>query len=145
MSSNNNKLTIEDALKEVFTFENEEDKFDFEASKIQTRFLAKIQKIMDRKGVTKSELASKMGTTKAFVTQLFSSNKFINMKTMAKMEKIFDLKIEINPIEKTVSINNEKYQRNSNILKFRGNYGGIEQRHHDLSHVSENKSTYKAG
>ncbi|MDX9806126.1 MAG: helix-turn-helix transcriptional regulator [bacterium] len=109
-SSERKKLKIEEALKFALTPIDDNEKIEFDAMKIQMKFLFKIQDIMDKRGMSRKDLAQKMETSKAFVTQLFGSDKFLNMKTIAKLQNIFDIRIEINPVEKNAdkSKNSEK-------------------------------------
>jgi ribosome-binding protein aMBF1 (putative translation factor) len=105
-SSERKKLKIEEALKFALTPIDNNEKIEFDAMKIQMEFLFKIQDIMDKRGMSRKDLSEKMETSKAFVTQLFGSDKFLNMKTIAKLQNIFDIKIEIIPIDK----NTEKFK-----------------------------------
>ncbi|HPY13296.1 MAG TPA: helix-turn-helix transcriptional regulator [bacterium] len=109
-SSNRKKLKIEEALNFALTPVDDNEKIEFDAMKIQMKFLFKIQDIMDKRGMSRKDLAQKMETSKAFVTQLFGSDKFLNMKTIAKLQNIFNIRIEINPVEKNAdkSKNSEK-------------------------------------
>ena len=109
-SSERKKLKIEEALKFALTPVDDNEKIEFDAMKIQMKFLFKIQDIMDKRGMSRKDLAQKMETSKAFVTQLFGSDKFLNMKTIAKLQNIFNIRIEINPVEKNAdkSKNSEK-------------------------------------
>lgn len=99
-SSDKKKLKIEQALKFALTPVDNNEKIEFDAIKIQLEFLFKIQDIMDKNGISRKDLAEKMGTSKAFVTQLFGAEKFLNMKNIAKLQNILNIKIDINPIEK---------------------------------------------
>ncbi|HPS29796.1 MAG TPA: helix-turn-helix transcriptional regulator [bacterium] len=108
-SSERKKLKIEEALKFALTPVDDNEKIEFDAMKIQMEFLFKIQDIMDKRGISRKDLAQKMETSKAFVTQLFGTDKFLNMKTIAKLQNIFGMKIEIIPIEKnTEKLNNKE-------------------------------------
>ena len=110
MSSKNKKnMKVEDALKIALTPVDNEEKIEFDAMKIQLAFLFKVMDIMDKRGMSKKDLAEKMGTSKSFVTQLFSTTKFLNMKTIAKLQQILDIRVEMNPVEKkTVASSREK-------------------------------------
>jgi len=104
MSMNSsNKKKIEEALKAALTPVDIDEKIEFDAVKIQLSFLFKIQDIMDKNGISRKDLAEKMGTSKAFVTQLFGAEKFLNMKNIAKLQNVLGIKIDISPIEKNTS------------------------------------------
>lgn len=101
--NSSNKKKIEEALKTALTPVDIDEKIEFDAVKIQLSFLFKIQDIMDKNGISRKDLAEKMGTSKAFVTQLFGAEKFLNMKNIAKLQNVLDIKIDISPIEKNTS------------------------------------------
>lgn len=103
-----NKLKIEDAIRKALTPINEDEKIGFDAVKIQLSFLFKIQDLMDRNGLSRKDLADRMGTSKAYITQLFGAEKFLNMKTIAKIQHILGVEIELLPHEVGVSTNKKK-------------------------------------
>lgn len=96
MSSNN-------IIKEVFSFENEEDTIQFEAEMIHLDLINEISRLMDSRKMNKAELAKSLGTTKGYVTQLFSGDRLLNLKTLAKIQQIFDVRIKLQFVEKTKS------------------------------------------
>ena len=97
--SSNKKINAKEAVKLALTPVDENEQIEFDAMGIQLAFLFKIQDIMDKKGISRSDLAEKMGTSRAFITQLFGARRFINMKTIAKLQRILEVKVEIDPIE----------------------------------------------
>jgi transcriptional regulator with XRE-family HTH domain len=93
-------MTSNDIIKEAFSFENEEEKIQFEAEMIHLDLIEEISKLMEAKGMKRADLAKALGTTKGYVTQLFSGDRFLNIKTLAKIKNIFDVKIKIEFQEK---------------------------------------------
>lgn len=51
---------------------------------------------MKLKGISQKDLADSLGVSKSYVNQLFTLDKFLNMKTIAKLQNILDVKININ-------------------------------------------------
>ena len=97
--SSNKKINAKEAVKLALTTVDENEQIEFDAIGIQLAFLFKIQDIMDKQGISRSDLAEKMGTSRAYITQLFGAKKFINMKTIAKLQKILDVKVAIDLVE----------------------------------------------
>jgi len=97
--NSNKKINSKEAIKLALTPIDENEQIEFDAIGIQLTFLFKVQDIMDKKGISRSDLAEKMGTSRAYITQLFGAKKFINMKTIAKLQKILDIKVKIDPFE----------------------------------------------
>jgi len=93
-------MTSNDIIKEAFSFENEEEKIQFEAEMIHLDLIEEISKLMESKGMKRADLAKALGTTKGYVTQLFSGDRLLNMKTLAKLQTIFDVKVKIEFLEK---------------------------------------------
>ena len=87
MSLSNNNF-----IKEIFTLENEKEKLKFEAEVIQLNFIHQIQKLMEKTGMNKAQLAKKLGITKSYITLLFSADKPLNLHTLAKLQKIFNIR-----------------------------------------------------
>ena len=87
MTSNN------DIMKDVFTFENDDEKLQFEAEMIHLDIMNEVRMLMNLHGVNKTELAKRLKTSKGYVTQLFSGDKLINLKTIAKIQQIFDVRL----------------------------------------------------
>ena len=86
-------------LDKAFKFKNDKQIFEFEAYKIQIDFLHEIKKVLDEKDISSTDLAEKFGTSKAFISQLFSCDKRINLIHLNKIKKFLELKIKIDFID----------------------------------------------
>jgi plasmid maintenance system antidote protein VapI len=77
---------------------SDEDKITFEAQMIHLNLIAEITELMQLHGIaSKKELASLLGTTSSYITQLFSGEKLINLKLLARLQRVFDTKFVIVP------------------------------------------------
>lgn len=88
-------MSSNDLIKEVFKFENDDDAVQFEAETIHLDLINEISKLMSLKNMNKAELAKALGTTKGYVSQLFSGEKLLNLKTLAKIQRIFGVKLNL--------------------------------------------------
>ncbi|MCX6249336.1 MAG: helix-turn-helix transcriptional regulator [Bacteroidetes bacterium] len=70
---------------------DENDDIDFNAHMIMYRFLSKIEELTEENKMTKKELAQRIGTSASYITQLFRGNKLLNLQTIAKFEKVFNI------------------------------------------------------
>jgi len=95
MSSND----ITKAFEDLLSFQNQDDLIEFEADSIQLRTMERIEAILSDKNISRSQLAKKMGTSRAYISQLFSIDKALNLKTLAKLQQALDVRIEIQPIQ----------------------------------------------
>lgn len=95
MSSKNEDIVKE--LEDLLLFDNEEERIELEAELLNLQFVKLIEDLMKREGITKTEIAEELSTSKSYITQLFSGSKLLNMKTLAKIQRVlgFNFKIEI--------------------------------------------------
>ncbi len=101
MSSRIDKsVGLEKAVKNLFVFESDDEKLNFKAEQLHLTIMIKIKELMDKKGWKKSDLAFALGVKKPFITKLFSAEKFLNIKMIAKIEEIFDVYFDINPVSR---------------------------------------------
>ncbi len=95
-TNSKDKDTPGNYLQELLVPATEQEKIELEARMIQLDFIARLQEIMKAKGIrNKKELASLLGTSPSFITQLFSAEKLINLKHLAKLQRALDLKYSI--------------------------------------------------
>lgn len=83
----NTNIQYEGEFKELFGFENEDERIDFVSDLISFQILAEIRKYLEThsqsKKFIKAELADILGKSRPYVTQLYSGDKFISRKLLA--------------------------------------------------------------
>lgn len=72
-----------------------DERDELEASLLAFKFLYLIEEAMEQKGVSKTQLAQKIGTSKSFITQLFRGDKTPSWKMLVKMARAVELDFEI--------------------------------------------------
>lgn len=83
-------------FRDILIPESDKAKLEFEAKMIHLDFIAKLQELMEVKNINnKKELADLLETSPSFVTQLFSGEKLINLKLLAKLQRVLDIKYGI--------------------------------------------------
>jgi len=95
MSTKLNNIIISPGFEDLFSFKNEEEKLEHDAQMISYKILSEIEKLCDERKIKKKDLAELVGTSKSYITQLFSGVKSINTNIMAKFENALDVKFEI--------------------------------------------------
>lgn len=82
-------------LKKILEFktENERDKFKEEC--FEMTLISFILKIMKYRNISKDELAKKMKTSKGYLTQIFSGDKPLTIKTLYRIKNVLNFKIEL--------------------------------------------------
>jgi transcriptional regulator with XRE-family HTH domain len=78
----------------------------FEASSVQNRRLLRqeelileaataLSELLDREGITKVELAKRLGKTKGFVTQIIAGDKNLTLRTMADVADALGHRVDV--------------------------------------------------
>jgi ribosome-binding protein aMBF1 (putative translation factor) len=120
MNSNINERIKKDFEKSLAFIDTKED-LEYDARMIMYRFLSEIERIADKKGLNRKELAALIGTSPSYLTQLFRGNKLINMETIAKFQSVFNITFDI----KAISNNVEKVSNDQNINKLNDTQNNI--------------------
>jgi transcriptional regulator with XRE-family HTH domain len=124
MSSENEKMRYE--LESLLAFTDDKEKLELEATLLHLKFVKIIEEVMKQEGISKKDLAEKLDTSKSYITQLFSGDKLINMKTLARLEQLLNINFAIKaepkrPIFKTVDC--ELFKRRYSIDSISGLQG----------------------
>jgi transcriptional regulator with XRE-family HTH domain len=110
----NTNDTIQSKFKKILTIKNKEEKTKILTSMIHLDIMSEITNLMELKSINKTELAKKLNVSKSYITQLFTADKLINLKLIAQIQDIFDVKFSISlygnftgsvPLEKQALIN----------------------------------------
>lgn len=90
------KYNVSEEFSDLYTFRNEEEEIEHEAYMLMFRFLSELEKLgSGDHPMRKNELAKKIGVSPSFITQLYNGSKLINLSTLAKIEKAFNISFEI--------------------------------------------------
>lgn len=90
-----NSEEIRKAFLDLLSFRSYEDEIQHNTQMLMYRFLSEVEILMERNNMTKKELAEKIGTSASYITQLYRGNKPLNMETVAKFQKVFNITFEI--------------------------------------------------
>lgn len=74
---------------------NPQEQIDFDAQMLTFQFLSRVDAAMADQGMSKKHLASSIGTSPAFITQLFRGDRKPNWSILAKMQKELGLKFRV--------------------------------------------------
>lgn len=92
----NDKYNVSEEFADLYSFRNEEEEVEHEAYMIMFRFLSELEKLSSGDHpLKKNELAKKLGVSPSYITQLYNGSKLINLNTLAKIEKAFNISFEI--------------------------------------------------
>ena len=95
-----NVKKIVENIKHSLNTISEEDQIDIEASVLMLNFLAEIENIQKIRGIDRMSLAKSINVSPSYLTQVFSGNKPLNFKTLAKIQKALNIRFEVKSIER---------------------------------------------
>ena len=105
----NDKYIISKGYEDLFSFRSEKDELDYEAHMLMFRFLSEVEKFDSDSGILKNkDLASKLGVSSSYITQLLNGNKLLNFTMLAKIQKAFDITFEIRARKNETSLSASK-------------------------------------
>lgn len=94
MNLDTNKDLAERLIQSLKAIDAKED-LELDTKMIMYRFLSEVERLSEEKGLNRKELAKLTGISASYITQLFRGSKIINLETIAKFQKIFDITFEI--------------------------------------------------
>jgi ribosome-binding protein aMBF1 (putative translation factor) len=95
MTTKLNKPDVSEEYQDLFAFKNKEEEIEHKAQMISYRVLSEVEKVCEEKKINKKELATMVGSSPSYITQLFRGVKHVNMDIMAKFEDALELCFEI--------------------------------------------------
>ena len=81
----------------IWNFQDEKQELEHQASMLSLRFLSTIKHFMANQEpeIRKADLARMLNTSKSYITQLFTGDRLLNMKTLYKIEKVLGLEFHM--------------------------------------------------
>lgn len=89
----------------VLTAKHKARLIEHRAGMISLIFLSEVEKEMDRLGLTKTDLAKMLGTSKSYLTQLWRGDKYVNVTLLARIENA--LKMEFKIVTSSTTLNDK--------------------------------------
>jgi transcriptional regulator with XRE-family HTH domain len=127
------KYIISKGYEELFTFSDEKDELDYEAHLLMFRFLSEVEKNFPEGRIPKNkDLASKLGVSSSYITQVFNGDKLLNFKMLAKLQKALDITFEIRLRKNDKPGSSGSVKTNTRVKPY-------------VSQLSEDESVYKKG
>ena len=86
---------IKKAFDKLFDSITPEEQVEHDAQLLAFSFLSIIDVEMEKKKMTRKELAKRTGTSQAYITQLFRGNRKPNLNILVKMQKALEIDFSI--------------------------------------------------
>lgn len=93
--NSNDEISVRKSFSGLFDSIDNSDKLEVETRLLMYRFLSEIEIITASRGITRKKLASMIGTSASYLTQLYKGDKIINLRTIAKIERALDLRFKV--------------------------------------------------
>jgi len=90
---------LHDYMQGLYAFSSEEEQVQFMAERVQLRFMGVINTLMENRNITSKQLAKELKTSQGHLTQLFKAERLINIRLLARLENIFNVKFELHYVE----------------------------------------------
>lgn len=68
---------------------------EFHHEKIALRFLGRVERLMEEKGISRAELARRMGTSAPYVTKVFAGDANFTLETMTRIAAALDAEVHV--------------------------------------------------
>ncbi len=97
------KLTSENIKKIKPLYQaTEEEQVNLDEYMLMAKYLSEIENILIEKSLTKKALATKIGTSPSYLTQVFRGDKPLNFKTLAKIQTVLNIHFEVHIIKNEI-------------------------------------------
>lgn len=91
MSAKSKIEEIKEQFESIFNNKTIEEELRLESYLLMASFLSEIELILEKRRVTKANLAMQVGTSPSYLTQVFNGDKPLNFVTLAKIQKALNI------------------------------------------------------
>src|SRR5688572_29347803 len=141
LKKNNSEIdSIKSKINDLASFHTKDEKYEFKTDVLQVNIIQQIQELMDQKGLKKKDLAEYLNVSKSRITQLFSGDKRINLKTIVQFSDLFDAIPEIKIINKAKATKIH-YPSSKNLIDWDDALNDFEKYYTQLSHPGNNNES----
>jgi len=106
--------------------ERARDSFDYKLEGLELEVTERILQVMEEKGISRSELAERLGVSKAAVSKLFNNGSNMTLKRLLTIAEALgqELRVNLGPVERRIAENVVQYdatrRRSVPDFKFEG-------------------------
>ncbi len=99
----NTKKEIQESYSDALSSVDSKEELEHSTKMLMYRFLSEIERLAEEKNLNRKELASLIGTSASYITQLFRGTKIINLETIAKFQKVLNVTFKVEAIPNNAS------------------------------------------
>jgi len=86
---------LESVLQSTLEFSSKKEKLNFEAAMLHLDTMHMVERLMKANDMSEKDLAKKLNISKKKLVKLFTGDKLLNYKILAKFQRIFDVNFVI--------------------------------------------------
>lgn len=89
----NKNENIENRFKKILKIKNKHEKIELITEMIHLNIMNKVANLMRQRSINKTQLAEKLNVSKRYITRLFTADKILNLKLIARMQEVLNGRI----------------------------------------------------
>lgn len=152
-----NEHNIKDSFANIF---NSVDDYKHLEQMLSFRLLSEVEKITDERNILRKDLASMIGVSASYITQLYRGNKVVNLEILAKLEEALGFRFSVSAVapdlleigeecsitwdEEQINFVLNKFKSPKGSFIFRKNVWGETQYDNSKSKTYKVKSTHES-
>ena len=86
-------------LNQMLEFKSSNQKAKLEEELLSLKFIATIEELLEQNDVNRSDLANILDTSKSYVSQVFSGDKMINIRILAKIQRALNVSFKLYAVD----------------------------------------------
>lgn len=106
MSYNNKANEIKKQFESFFESRTEEQKIKHDEDMLMAAFLSEIERVQKQKDINRKKLSELIQTSGSYLTQVFRGDKPLNFHTIAKMQRVLNIRFVIQAQHKNSIVDN---------------------------------------
>ena len=91
MNTKLKNLKVNPEFEDLFAFKNKDEERKHNAQMISYRVLSEVNRTCEERNINKKQLATMVGASASYITQLFRGTKQVNMDVMGRFEEALDI------------------------------------------------------
>jgi transcriptional regulator with XRE-family HTH domain len=86
-------------LNQMLEFKSSNQKAKLEEELLSLKFIATIEELLEQNDVNRSDLANILDSSKSYVSQVFSGDKMINIRILAKIQRALNVSFKLYAVD----------------------------------------------
>jgi transcriptional regulator with XRE-family HTH domain len=86
-------------LNQMLEFKSSNQKAKLEEELLSLKFIATIEEILEQNDVNRSDLANILDSSKSYVSQVFSGDKMVNIRILAKIQRALNVSFKLYAVD----------------------------------------------